>query len=300
MTRFRNYGVQGYVRNVTGLRNENWAYRSFIFFSSNYQVFMKAVFWKTYLSKSDIDFLFHFDAILLSCQRCGMGEEGDAASEPHARFIQELPRNLLLRHPLLDQGPQGRYETFSISVVEASPEDSFLSRECYDAGMKELLKGLDGRMKAGELTAVMGPSGAGKTTLMNILAGYRSHINTTIFPPPKVFCKGLLLTSNNARFPILHGYPHPFTSTGRRAWREKWKWTGENGTCACSTTRAAISPKRTTWSPASRSWSRCSSPLTSNFRPRSLSKTSATLSVPLLIPFLFPSALLCGFVCLET
>ncbi|CAG0897823.1 unnamed protein product [Darwinula stevensoni] len=40
-------------------------------------------------------------------------------------------------------------------------------------GMKEILKGLDGRMKPGELTAIMGPSGAGKTCLMNVLAGYR-------------------------------------------------------------------------------------------------------------------------------
>ncbi|CAG0892107.1 unnamed protein product [Darwinula stevensoni] len=40
-------------------------------------------------------------------------------------------------------------------------------------GMKEILKGLDGRMKPGELTAIMGPSGAGKTSLMNVLAGYR-------------------------------------------------------------------------------------------------------------------------------
>ncbi|CAG0902518.1 unnamed protein product, partial [Darwinula stevensoni] len=43
----------------------------------------------------------------------------------------------------------------------------------HDGEMKEILKGLDGRMKPGELTAVMGPSGAGKTSLMNVLTGFR-------------------------------------------------------------------------------------------------------------------------------
>ncbi|CAG0900897.1 unnamed protein product [Darwinula stevensoni] len=57
---------------------------------------------------------------------------------------------------------------------ESYAEYEHVSRECCDAGMKEILKGLDGRMKPGELTAIMGPSGAGKTCLMNILAGYRS------------------------------------------------------------------------------------------------------------------------------
>ncbi|KAM4743130.1 ATP-binding cassette sub-family G member 4-like [Anableps anableps] len=40
-------------------------------------------------------------------------------------------------------------------------------------GFKALLKSLSGRFCSRELIGIMGPSGAGKTTLMNILAGYR-------------------------------------------------------------------------------------------------------------------------------
>ena len=36
------------------------------------------------------------------------------------------------------------------------------------------MKDLSGQFLAGQMIAVMGPSGAGKTSLLNILAGYRS------------------------------------------------------------------------------------------------------------------------------
>ncbi|XP_076254406.1 ATP-binding cassette sub-family G member 1-like isoform X6 [Rhynchophorus ferrugineus] len=38
---------------------------------------------------------------------------------------------------------------------------------------KKVIKGVCGRFKSGELTAIMGPSGAGKTSLLNILTGYQ-------------------------------------------------------------------------------------------------------------------------------
>ncbi|XP_065340095.1 ATP-binding cassette sub-family G member 1 [Cloeon dipterum] len=40
---------------------------------------------------------------------------------------------------------------------------------------KPVLKGVSGTFKAGELTAIMGPSGAGKTSLLNVLTGFLSE-----------------------------------------------------------------------------------------------------------------------------
>lgn len=39
------------------------------------------------------------------------------------------------------------------------------------AEKKSVLKGITGTFKSGELTAIMGPSGSGKSSLMNILTG---------------------------------------------------------------------------------------------------------------------------------
>ena len=38
---------------------------------------------------------------------------------------------------------------------------------------KLILKSVSGEFRSGELTAIMGPSGAGKTTLMSVLAGFK-------------------------------------------------------------------------------------------------------------------------------
>lgn len=39
--------------------------------------------------------------------------------------------------------------------------------------VKRILQQMSGTFKSGQLTAILGPSGAGKTSLMNILAGLK-------------------------------------------------------------------------------------------------------------------------------
>jgi len=41
----------------------------------------------------------------------------------------------------------------------------------YKGGEKEILKGITGSVNSGEVLAIMGPSGAGKTSLIDLLAG---------------------------------------------------------------------------------------------------------------------------------
>ncbi|KAJ3109362.1 hypothetical protein HK100_003303, partial [Physocladia obscura] len=45
---------------------------------------------------------------------------------------------------------------------------------------KEILKGVSGEIKSGRMTAIMGPSGAGKTTFMNVLMGKVSRTDGTL------------------------------------------------------------------------------------------------------------------------
>jgi ABC-type multidrug transport system ATPase subunit len=44
---------------------------------------------------------------------------------------------------------------------------------CLGKNVKTIIHQLSGIFKSGQLTAILGPSGAGKTSLMNILAGLK-------------------------------------------------------------------------------------------------------------------------------
>lgn len=49
---------------------------------------------------------------------------------------------------------------------------SFPSFIFFNTEEKEILHGVSGEFKSGKLVAIIGPSGAGKLTLLNVLAGY--------------------------------------------------------------------------------------------------------------------------------
>ncbi|XP_030749381.1 ATP-binding cassette sub-family G member 1-like isoform X2 [Sitophilus oryzae] len=63
--------------------------------------------------------------------------------------------------------PQGTAENRDIEF-----ENIFLTVKSITA-YKKIIRGVSGKFKSGELTAIMGPSGAGKTSLLNILTGYQ-------------------------------------------------------------------------------------------------------------------------------
>ena len=58
----------------------------------------------------------------------------------------------------------------------------------YKVGKKTILDNCFGSVSAGSLCAIMGPSGAGKTSLLNILAG-RSGIKTCLSEEPRKFLR---------------------------------------------------------------------------------------------------------------
>lgn len=70
------------------------------------------------------------------------------------------------------------------SVFRKHDEEKSSYMDTNDQIQKTIFKGLNGSFKSGQLTAVMGPSGAGKTSLLNCLsrrisAGYSGYIGVT-------------------------------------------------------------------------------------------------------------------------
>ncbi len=83
-----------------------------------------------------------------------------------------------------------------------------------NAGEKEILKGVDLEIKAGEIHAIMGPNGSGKSTLSNALMGHPSYEITG----GRVFFKGQDVTETptdeKARAGMFMAFQYPVSIPG--------------------------------------------------------------------------------------
>lgn len=71
------------------------------------------------------------------------------------------------------------FKRISACFEGSSDEDEWATAK--KSGPRTILNGVDGRIRSGEITAVLGPSGAGKTSLLNSLFGkYRTQVTGSI------------------------------------------------------------------------------------------------------------------------
>jgi len=81
-------------------------------------------------------------------------------------------------------------------------------------GDKEILKGINLEVKAGEVHAIMGPNGSGKSTLANVIAGhekYEATSGTVTFNEKDLLSMG---TEDRAREGIFLGFQYPVEIPG--------------------------------------------------------------------------------------
>ncbi|XP_044005962.1 ATP-binding cassette sub-family G member 1-like [Aphidius gifuensis] len=79
----------------------------------------------------------------------------------------------------IKQGDDTSHEPWQ-GLVKMSPVDIEFTDLTYTVptgknGNKAILKGVSGQFRSNELTAIMGPSGSGKSSLLNILTGYKNE-----------------------------------------------------------------------------------------------------------------------------
>ena len=80
----------------------------------------------------------------------------------------------------------------SCGVVQEAAEGKANVHNEGNQPMLELLLGISGAFRPGVLTCLMGVSGAGKTTLMDVLAGRKT--GTAPSADPSSACKNVLYT----------------------------------------------------------------------------------------------------------
>ena len=81
----------------------------------------------------------------------------DQSASPLAMIFRELTFTVKLKKPVFTE--------------EGKRKKKFAGRKAYEIEEKQILDGVNGIFRPGRLTAVMGASGAGKTSLLSVLAG---------------------------------------------------------------------------------------------------------------------------------
>ncbi|KAJ3074358.1 hypothetical protein HDU98_011427 [Podochytrium sp. JEL0797] len=104
----------------------------------------------------------------------------DAAGQPELKYLKsnmaldatEIQRNISALTDGFHKGLNGRDD------LQMNYEFEGLSLTLPDG--KNILQGVSGSINAGKMTAIMGPSGAGKTTFMNVLMGKVARTSGTL------------------------------------------------------------------------------------------------------------------------
>ncbi|KAK6640242.1 hypothetical protein RUM44_011928 [Polyplax serrata] len=92
------------------------------------------------------------------------------------RFIQDIRAHVADRSKNLKMstGSEVNVQVCHQPIELEFRDLTFTRNGKYGLPPKQILKGANGKFRPGRLTAILGPSGAGKTSLLNILTGFRT------------------------------------------------------------------------------------------------------------------------------